>query len=86
MGRKTAERLVLELRSQITPFLLPEHAQAEHGAEKPDGLQEDVLSALVNLGYPRSGAEKALSAAIRSGECGRTFEDLLRHTLRRLSG
>ncbi len=86
VGRKTAERLVLELKSLITPFLLPEHAQAERGEGKADGVQEDILSALVNLGYPRSGAEKALSAVIRSGECDRTFEDLLRHTLRRLSG
>jgi holliday junction DNA helicase RuvA len=86
VGRKTAERLVLELKNQITPFLLPEHVPAERGEGKSDGLQEDILSALVNLGYPRAGAEKALSAVIRSGECGRTFEDLLRHTLRRLSG
>lgn len=86
VGRKTAERLVLELKSHITPFLLPEHAQAGRGEGKSDGVQEDILSALVNLGYPRPGAEKALSAVIRSGECDRTFEDLLRHTLRRLSG
>ncbi len=86
VGRKTAERVVLELKSQITPFLLPEHSQAERGEGKSDGVQEDILSALVNLGYPRPGAEKALSAVIRSGECDRTFEELLRHTLRRLSG
>jgi Holliday junction resolvasome RuvABC DNA-binding subunit len=55
-------------------------------AGKTDGLQEDILSALVNLGYPRAGAEKALNAALHSAECERTFEDLLRHTLRRLSG
>jgi holliday junction DNA helicase RuvA len=85
VGRKTAERVVLELKNQITPFLLPEQAGAERTAAKPDGLQEDILSALVNLGYPRPTAEKALTAVIRLGDCERTFEELLRHTLRRLS-
>ena len=53
---------------------------------QPNALQEDVLSALVNLGYPRPAAEKAVSAALRSEESNRTFEDLLRSTLRRLAG
>jgi Holliday junction DNA helicase RuvA len=86
VGRKTAERVVLELKSQVTPFLLPEQEQAVRNAARPDGLQEDVLSALVNLGYPRPAADKAISQVVRSGECERTFEDLLRHTLRRLAG
>ncbi len=86
IGRKTAERLVLELKSQITGFLLPGQVEGERAAAKPDGLQEDILSALVNLGYPRAGAEKALNGVLHAAECERTFEDLLRHTLRRLSG
>jgi holliday junction DNA helicase RuvA len=85
VGRKTAERVVLELKSQITQFLLPEQAGTERAVSKPDGLQEDILSALVNLGYQRAGAEKALAAVIRAGDCERTFGDLLRNTLRRLS-
>ena len=86
VGRKTAERLVLELKSQIASFLLPEQAQVGRAAEKTDGLQEDILSALVNLGYPRAVAEKALNSVLHAAECERTFEDLLRSTLRRLSG
>jgi holliday junction DNA helicase RuvA len=86
VGRKTAERVVLELKSQIAGFLLPEQAQAGRVEGKTDGLQEDILSALVNLGYPRAGAEKALNSVLHAAECDRTFEDLLRHTLRRLSG
>lgn len=84
VGRKTAERIILELKNQIAPFMLSE--QAERSVEKADGLQDDILSALVNLGYPRAGAEKALSGVLSSGECERNFEKLLRHTLRRLSG
>jgi len=86
IGRKTAERLVLELKGQITPFLLPEQVRAAGAAAGVDGLQEDILSALVNLGYPRAGAEKALSSVLRSWSAERSFEGLLRHTLQRLAG
>lgn len=86
IGRKTAERLVLELKGQITPFLLPEHARAAGAAVGLDGMQEDILSALVNLGYPRANAEKALSAVLRSGTAERSFEGLLRPTLQILAG
>jgi Holliday junction DNA helicase RuvA len=86
VGKKTAERVVLELKNQIAGFVLPEQAQPGRIEGKTDGLQEDILSALVNLGYPRAGAEKALHSVLHSAECDRTFEDLLRHTLRRLSG
>lgn len=86
VGRKTAERLVLELKSQIAAFLLPEQAQGGRTEGKADGLQEDILSALVNLGYPRAGAEKALNGVLQSSECERSFEELLRRTLHRLSG
>ena len=86
VGRKTAERVVLELKSQITPFLLPEQARATGAAPGADGLQDDILSALVNLGYPRAGAEKALSTALRSGNAERSFEGLLRLTLKLLAG
>jgi Holliday junction DNA helicase RuvA len=86
IGRKTAERLVLELRSQVTPFLLPEQVEAARQGGAPTPLEEDVLSALTNLGYARSSAEKALSMVLRSAECDRTFEEVLRNTLRRLSG
>jgi len=86
VGRKTAERLVLELRSQMTPFLLPEQTTTAKETNAPLPLEEDILSALVNLGYPRASAEKALSMVLRSAECERTFEEVLRHTLRRLAG
>ena len=86
VGRKTAERLVLELKGQITPFLLPEQRTAAGSHLAADGLHEDILSALVNLGYPRAGAEKALSTVLRSGMAERSFEGLLRYTLQALAG
>lgn len=86
VGRKTAERLVLELKAHMTPFLLPEQTKASQQTGAPSPLEEDILSALVNLGYPRPSAEKSLSAVLRSAECERTFEEVLRNTLRRLAG
>lgn len=86
VGRKTAERVVLELKNQIAGFLLKQPQESGAPAGALDGLQQDVLSALVNLGYPKPGAEKALSQVLRSGEYESNFEDLLRSTLRRLAG
>jgi holliday junction DNA helicase RuvA len=86
VGRKTAERLVLELKNQMTPFLLPEQTEAARKGSAPTALEEDILSALTNLGYPRASAEKALSMVLHSAECERTFEEVLRNTLRRLAG
>ena len=67
VGRKTAERLVLELKSQITPFLVPEQESARASRGAPTALQEDILSALVNLGYPGRGRRKGLYVGVRSG-------------------
>ncbi len=86
VGRKTAERLVLELRNQISSFLIPEQARAARAQDNLDSMQQDIVSALVNLGYAKAAAEKALLATLRAGNCEKTFEDLLRYTLRGLSG
>jgi Holliday junction DNA helicase RuvA len=86
VGRKTAERLILELKSQVTPFLLPEQMETARDGSKLTALEEDVLSALTNLGYSRSLAEKSLSIALRSTEGERSFEEILRNTLRQLAG
>jgi Holliday junction DNA helicase RuvA len=86
IGRKTAERMVLELKSHMASYLLPEQATATRSEDSLGALEEDVLSALVNLGYPRAAAEKAIRATLNAGKCERNFEDMLRNTLQRLSG
>jgi Holliday junction DNA helicase RuvA len=80
VGRKTAERLVVELKEKMPP------ATAAEGLTAPrtGTLKDDLLSALANLGYSRVEAEKGVDRALREGE-GR-FEDLLRRSLRILSG
>jgi Holliday junction DNA helicase RuvA len=86
IGRKTAERMVLELKSQMAPYLIPEQVMPDREQDSFGALEEDVLSALVNLGYPRTAAEKALRATVHTDKCERNFEDILRNTLQRLSG
>ena len=75
VGRKTAERIVLELRDKLAIVDVP-------GAGKPatrPQLEADVASALVNLGYDQRAAEKAIEKA--RGSEAKDFEGLLRGAL-----
>src|SRR5579864_9483948 len=80
IGRKTAERMVLELRDKLpdaTPTALPT-------APALNATEEDVLSALVNLGYQHAAAEKALAAVAKDGNA-KSFDQMFRSVLSRLS-
>jgi len=79
IGRKTAERMVVELRDKLPPAAT---AQVRTAVASP--VEEDVLSALVNLGYQRAAAEKALLAA-RGGKSAQNFDALFREALGALS-
>ena len=89
VGRKTAERLILELREKIADLSsaqLEEElgAQPEASELTEDAVRADALSALLNLGYQRSAAEKAIDAAL--GEGGDvTVESILRRGLKKLA-
>ena len=89
VGRKTAERLVLELREKVAELSsaqLEEELGAKPEVTEPteDTVRADALSALLNLGYQRSAAEKAIDAAL--GEGGDvTVESILRRTLKKLA-
>lgn len=81
VGKKTAERLVLELKDKM-----PARMGAAREAAPPGGAsRDDLLSALVHLGYSRPEAERGVDKALREGKDGR-FEDLLRRSLQVLSG
>jgi Holliday junction DNA helicase RuvA len=90
VGRKTAERLVIELRDKINALMSPALEEqlkvqaATNGAANAEDLREDTLSALVNLGYNRAAAEKAVAQALQETDA-RTVESLLRQSLRKLS-
>ena len=82
VGKKTAERLVLELRDKMPAAAAAESPAATGGARSP---KDDLVSALVHLGYSRPEAERGVERALRE-DGGARFEDLLRRALRILSG
>ena len=81
VGRKTAERLVVELKDKM-PAATAVPGQPSASALTP---KEDLLSALANLGYSRGEAERGVDRALRDDGTGR-FEDLLRRALQVVSG
>jgi holliday junction DNA helicase RuvA len=84
VGKKTAERMVLELRDKLEQF---GEAQAA-SARVSSPVEEDVLSALVNLGYQKVAVERAIIQAARSHKNGGRavdFEPLFRESLAMLS-
>ena len=90
VGRKTAERLVMELRDRVASLStdlekeLGETTAAGAPLVTEDSLRSDVLSALLNLGYQRTSAEKAVTAALdEGGEI--SMELILRRSLRKLA-
>ncbi len=80
IGRKTAERMVLELRDKLPAERVGEVA----AAPAMSAVEEDVLSALMNLGYQRATAEKAVLAVTTNGKGG-PFEAMFREALAVLS-
>lgn len=78
IGKKTAERIVLELKDKLAAAAPGEPAPAASGP------REDLLSALVNLGYHRPTAEKAVDDVLKNAP-EQEFESALRATLKRLS-
>jgi Holliday junction DNA helicase RuvA len=89
VGRKTAERLVIELRDKMAALSSPALEQelasgASLAAQSEDALREDTLAALTQLGFPKPAAEKVITSAIQEGG-ELSVETLLRRSLRQLS-
>ena len=78
VGRKTAERMVLELRDKLPALTAGEQSTA--GAPALSSIDEDVMSALLNLGCARPAAEAAVRKA-RAGGAPGEFEPLFRKAL-----
>jgi Holliday junction DNA helicase RuvA len=81
IGRKTAERLALELKDR-----LPDGVGADQAETVPtgDSVKDDVLSALVNLGYQRATVEKTVDQVAKRSKLDE-FEALLREVLKELA-
>ena len=79
VGKKTAERIVLELKDRLAQIAAPAVADVAGTASSPDRLRGDLLSALQNLGYHRPQAEKAIDSAL-SGTGEPSFDTRLKVT------
>jgi len=86
VGKKTAERMVIELRDKIGELSAGAAAAASAvtGSSDSDSVFDDALSALVNLGYQRNAAEKALQQAAVDGT-EMNVQKLLRSALQKLA-
>ncbi len=87
VGRKTAERLIIELRDKVDQLAsgVSAGASTEAGAAiGSDGVYDDALSALVNLGYQKNAAEKALQQ-VRQDGVEPNVQKLLRAALQKLA-
>jgi len=80
VGRKTAERIVLELRDKLAAIDVAEAGKPTTRSQ----LESDVASALVNLGYDLKSVERAIEKSRASS--GADFEHLLRSSLQILGG
>ena len=81
VGKKTSERIVLELKDRLPKG---HSVTIEEQASSPSAMRDDVLSALMNLGYHRPLAEKAVDSAIKA-TAGGDFERTLKQALRELA-
>lgn len=74
IGKKTAERMILELGGKLTTGkgITP---------DRPGGVLDELASALVNLGFKQARVDKAIVAIEKDGDADRPFEDMLREGL-----
>jgi Holliday junction DNA helicase RuvA len=84
VGKKTSERIVLELKDRLPRVEVAAMGGPAPAVEQPVLLRDDLLSALINLGYHRPLAEHAVDAAIKRTPEG-DFERTLKQALRELA-
>ena len=85
VGRKTAERIMLELRDKLTALAPSHDATAPAKTAADEAMNEDALSALLNLGYKKGVAQQAIENARKRLEGEVTLETLLKESLRALA-
>lgn len=86
VGKKMAERIILELKDKVKKLgVSAEHITKTESAAD-DGMKEDALSALVNLGYKSQAAEDALNRVYGEHPEGLALDTLLKRVLKTLAG
>ena len=87
VGKKTAERLVVELKDKLSALSSPEleeQFRLATGAGSANTIADDIISALVNLGFQRAAAEKAVNATLKENPDA-NFSQLTKLSMRKLS-
>ena len=85
VGKKTAERMLVELKDKVAGVLPPGLEEpVSAAAQSGEAMREDLISALVNLGYQKAQAERALNAVLKQTPDVR-FEVALKSALRNLA-
>lgn len=85
VGKKTAERLILELRDKMPQLAASEGRASAASTDPARTLADDLISALQNLGFPRPQSEKGVEQVVAAAPDAK-FEDALKSVLRKLSG
>lgn len=86
IGKKSASRIILELKEKISRILLPNHSDKTPSSQVPtDFIQEEAASALINLGYRTTEVKKALGQAIAKIGQDYELEALIRTGLKELA-
>ncbi|MEJ2364884.1 MAG: Holliday junction branch migration protein RuvA [Deltaproteobacteria bacterium] len=85
VGRKTAERIMVELRDKVSSLSLGHEVAVTVKPAANEAMVEDALSALVNLGYKKGVAQRAIENANNRLEGEITLESLLKESLRELA-
>ena len=87
LGKKLAERLILELKEKVVKKMMAEEMPAIDNQQKINEIiREDVLSALINLGYKSNMAQAALDKVLYTSAKELAMDQLLKKTLKILSG
>jgi holliday junction DNA helicase RuvA len=87
VGKKTAERLVLELKDKLSALSSPEleeQFRLAGGTASKNSIVDDIVSALVNLGFQRAAAEKAVNATMQENPDA-NFSQLTKLSMRKLA-
>ncbi len=80
VGKKTAERIIIELRDKMSVI----GETDVEGASLPAGIREDALAALISLGYNKKSAEQTVRK-IMEGNPAATLEEIIKRSLSNLS-
>lgn len=86
VGKKTAERMILELKDKAVKLGSGEPTPGEMAFRTEEQIREDALSALVNLGYKGSSAKEAVERIIRDATAPLSLDETLKKALRILAG